>query len=208
MADEKKFSGCVLAGGKSSRMGNDKAWLEINGKTFLENAVDSLRPFCSLVKIVLNKSQPHFIEKIPAECSYIFDVFENRGALGGIHAALQNCETEFAVILAVDLPFVSRKAIEKLCQAALDSKDFAAIVPHQNDGRVQPLCAVYRVKDCLPKLEELLDENDSASVRDFLKLISPKYIEANRLSANENLLFNVNHPTDFQSVSLLKNKSS
>lgn len=208
MSDEKKFSGYVLAGGKSSRMGNDKAWLEINGKTFLENAVNALQPHCSSIKIVLNRSQNHFIKKIPAKSSYIFDIFGNRGALGGIHAALQNCETEVAVILAVDLPFVSRKAIKKLCKAALDLKDFAAIVPRQIDGKLQPLCAVYRAQVCLPKLEELLDENDSASVRDFLELIFPRYIEANRLSANENLLFNVNHPTDFQSVSLSKNKSS
>lgn len=208
MSDEKKFSGCVLGGGKSSRMGKDKALLEINGKTFLENAVDALCPHCSSIKIVLNRSQNHFVEKIPDECSYIFDVFENRGALGGIHAALQNCETEFAVILAVDLPFVSSEAIEKLCQAALDSKDFSAIVPRQNDGRLQPLCAVYRLQVCLPKLEELLDEHDSASVRDFLELIFPKYIEANLLSANENLLLNVNHPTDFQSVGLLQNEST
>jgi molybdopterin-guanine dinucleotide biosynthesis protein A len=208
MSDEKKISGYVLVGGKSSRMGNDKAFLEINGKTFLENAVDSLRPHCSPIKIVLNRSQNHFVEQIPAEISHIFDIFENRGALGGIHAALKNCETEFAVILAIDLPFVSSKAIEKLCEVALDSKDFSAFVPRQQDNKLQSLCAVYLVQDCLPKLEELLDENDSASVRDFLKLIFPKHIEANYLSANENLLFNVNHPTDFQSVSLLKNESS
>lgn len=202
MCDE-NFTGFVLAGGKSSRMGNDKALLEINGKTFLENAVNALRPFCSLVKIVLNKSQTLFIEKIPVEIPHIFDHFENRGALGGIHAALQNCETEFAIILAVDLPFVSHEAIEKLCRVVLDSKDFSAIVPRQIDGKLQPLCAVYRARVCLPKLEELLDETDSASVRDFLELIFPQYIEANRLSANENLLFNINHPTDFQRVSLL-----
>ena len=140
------FTGYIFAGGKSSRMGADKAFLKIGEKTFLENAVEILKSNCDQVKIVLNKSQTHFIEKLPDGISYIFDIHENRGALGGIHAAFQDCETEFAVILAVDLPFVTSEAIEKLCEIILREKDFSAIVPRQTDGRFQPLCAVYRVK--------------------------------------------------------------
>lgn len=194
------FTGYVLAGGKSSRMGKDKAFLEISGKTFLANAVDALRPVCSSVKIVLNNSQNHFIEKIPGDISHICDFLADRGAPGGIHAALKDCETEFAVVLAVDLPFVSSVAIEQLCSIALDSNEYAAIVPRQSNGKLQPLCAVYQVNDCLPKLEEVLSQTNSASVRDFLKLISHKHIDVNHLKADKNLLLNVNNPSDFQSI--------
>lgn len=193
------FTGYVLAGGKSSRMGKDKALLEINDKTFLENAIDTLRPFCSSIKTVLNKSQNHFIEKIPDDIPHIFDIFENRGANGGIHAALKDCKTEFAVILAVDLPFISGETIEQLCKIAIDSDKFAAIVPRQNDGRLQPLCAVYQVKICLPKLTDLLNDQISPSVRDFLELITAKYIEADKLG-NEAQFFNVNQPFDYDSI--------
>src|SRR5688572_11108294 len=168
------FSGYVLAGGKSSRMGADKAFLKIGDKTFIENAVDALKPNCEQVKIVLNKTQTHFIEKLPESAVHIFDRFENRGALGGIHAALKDCETEFAVILAVDLPFVDESAIKKLCESAIGYDVFSAIVPRQNDGRLQPLCAVYRAKNCLSKLEEILSKNESASVRDFLEMVETK----------------------------------
>ncbi len=192
------FNGFILTGGKSSRMGTDKAFLKIGEKTFLENAVETLKPNCEQVKIVLNGSQTHFIEKLPAGISYIFDIFENRGVLGGIHAALKTCETEFAVILAVDLPFVTSGAIEKLCEIALDSKNFSAIVPLQNDERLQPLCAVYRVKGCLPKLEEILSKNESASVRDFLEIVKTKIVNARSLSLNENLFINVNSPQDLE----------
>ena len=202
---DRNFTGFVLAGGKSSRMGKDKAWLEINGKTFLENAVDVLRPACSSIKIVLNQSQHHFIEKIPDDIPHIFDIYENRGALGGIHAALTDCETELAIILAVDLPFVSRQAIEKLGEVALDSKDFSVIVPRQIDGRLQPLCAIYRVQDCLPKLEELLDGNDSASVRDFLKSIIVRIIKQSCLSDDRNLFLNVNNQSEFSRTNDIKN---
>ena len=191
------FTGYILAGGRSSRMGRDKAFLEIGDKTFVENAFDALKPNCGQVKIVLNKSQTHFIEKLPINTKYIFDRFENRGAPGGIHAALKDCETEFAVILAVDLPFIMSETIAALAKIAL-SENVAAIVPRQNDCKLQPLCAVYRVINCLPEIEKLLDEKESASVRDFLDIINTKSIEAGDLSADENLLANINYPQDFK----------
>ena len=187
------FTGFVLAGGKSSRMGADKFALKIDGETFLERAANVLKPACETVKIVLNQTQ-----EIDFDFPIVRDVYPGRGALGGIHAALVNCETTFAVVLAVDLPFVTVNAIKNLINIVLASNEFSAFVPRQTDGRLQPLCAVYRAKDCLPALEKILGENNSASVRDFLALISPKIIEESRLKANENLLFNVNTPADFQ----------
>ena len=201
---EKKFTGYVLAGGKSSRMGSDKAFLKVGGKTFLENAVDALRPHCSLITIVFNDSQKLKINSIPAKIPHIFDIFENRGAPGGIHAALHNCKTEFAVILAVDLPFVTGQAIDKMCETAVNVKDFSAVVPRQSDGKLQPLCAVYRVKDCLTKIEKVIKNDDSASVRDFLKLLPVKYIEQHELTRNynKNLFMNINSPLEFQKIKI------
>ena len=63
MPNRQNFTGYILAGGKSSRMKRDKAFLEIGGKTFLENAFSALAPNCKRVKIVLNPAQKHFIEK-------------------------------------------------------------------------------------------------------------------------------------------------
>ncbi|MEO8071960.1 MAG: molybdenum cofactor guanylyltransferase [Acidobacteriota bacterium] len=193
---KKDFTGYILAGGKSSRMGRDKAFLKIVERTFIENAVEILKANCEQVKIVLNKSQKHFIEKLPAEIPHIFDIYENRGAPGGIHAALKDCETEFAIILAVDLPRVNGEAIEKLCSIAVDSTDFSAIVPRQPDGRLQPLCAVYRAEDCLPKLEEILLKNNSASARDFLEIVKINIIESADLSDYYYLFANINYPQD------------
>lgn len=199
-----KFTGYILTGGKSSRMGTDKAFLKIGEKTFLENAAEILQPRCEKIKAVLNKSQNHFSEKLPANVSPIFDIRENRGALGGIHAALNDCKTEFAVILAVDLPFVTGEAIKNLCEIIVKEKGFSAIVPRENDGKFQPLCAVYRTRDCLPKIEKILEENDSASVRDFLETIDPLYIKTDRLSADENLLLNTNYPEDLEKLKQIK----
>lgn len=189
------FTGFVLAGGGSSRMGTDKFALELNGETFLRRAVDSLKTACAAVKIVLNRRQ-----KLETEIPIVQDIYEARGALGGIHAALAGCATKFAVVRAVDLPFVSREAIENLTKLALEPGDFSAVVPCQTDGRRQPLCAVYRVDGCLPPLAKLLAVNETASVRDFLALIEHRLIDEKLLSADEDLLFNVNYPADYQKL--------
>lgn len=189
------LSGFVLAGGRSSRMKTDKAFLKFKDETFLERAVKTLAPLAVKTKIVINKNQKAKFEKSFPDFDLVFDIYTMRGALGGIHAALKNCESKFALILAVDLPFVTSETLEKLTASSNNS---TATVPRQNDGRLQPLCAVYRVKDCLPRVEELLEKDDSASVRDFLKLISLNIVEANLLSDDENIFLNVNYPNDLE----------
>ncbi len=197
------FTGYVLAGGKSLRMKTDKAFLEIGGETFLARAARTLSMVCeNRVKVVLNQTQKNFIERLPESVSSIFDTFENRGALGGIHAALNDCETKYAIILAVDLPLVTNTAIEKLAETALTSNKFISVVPRQTDGRIQPLCAVYRARYCLTLLENFLNENRSSAVKDFLELIAPRIVDQNKLTLNESpdVFFNVNRPADFQSI--------
>lgn len=192
------FTGFVLVGGKSSRMGEDKFSLQFEGKTFLENAVEALKEVCeNRVKLILNQSQT-----IETNLTIVRDIYENRGALGAIHAALKNCETKFAVVLAVDLPFITNEVIKKLAEITLLSNKFLANVPRQTDDRIQPLCAVYRAKYCLPTLERLMNENETASPRDFLELINTRYIPQENLSADpeKDIFLNVNHPSDYQGI--------
>lgn len=193
-----------MSGGKSSRMGTDKAFLKLGEKTFIENAAETLELNCEELKIVLNKSQNHFIKKIPDGVAHIFDIYENRGALGGIHSAFRDCKTEFAVILAVDLPFVTSKYFEQLCLIAINQSDFAAVVPIQIDGRIQPLAAIYQVKKCLPKIEEILTANKSYAVQNFVESVETEFIEFKKLNADDNLFLNVNHPQDLVVMSGFK----
>ncbi len=200
--NKKLFSGYILAGGKSRRMGKNKAFLSFGGETFAEHAISSLSTICENVKIVLNDSeQQSRFQKVLPEVSIIFDVFKNRGALGGIHTALTDCETEFAVILACDLPLVDSSVIEKLSEIAVNADEpVAAIVPKQKDGRLQPLCAIYRKSVCLAKLEELFEKNESVSVRDLIFGVSHRIVSIDELSEWEDIFLNVNEPKDFSLV--------
>lgn len=203
------FEGFVLAGGKSSRMGADKAFLKFDGETFLERAARALSPICrERVKVVINQNQKAKFEKKFPSVDFVFDVFPQRGALGGIHAALKNSGSVRAIMLACDLPFVTVEAIEILAKIALSApENIAAVVPKQFDGRIQPLCAVYCVKDCLPEIEKLLNSEDAPSVRDFLKTVPTRLVEADELSLagkSEFLFYNVNHPSDFESIKKMR----
>jgi molybdopterin-guanine dinucleotide biosynthesis protein A len=200
--DFNEFSGYILAGGKSSRMGSDKAFLEIGNKTFIENAVEILKPICeNRLKIVLNSKQNHFIKKLPENIPHIFDIYENRGALGGIHASLKDCKTKFAIILAVDIPFLTQEAMKVLCKTANDSDEVSAVIPKQKDDRLQPLAGIYKVDECLPEIEKLLESKESNSVIFYLtKLPEIKTIPENQFNS-ENSLLNVNSPTEYKKVS-------
>ncbi len=126
----------VLAGGKSTRMGADKAFVMLDGRSLLARALDLARSVTSDVRIVGDPA------KFAAFAPVVEDIFRNCGPLGGIHAALRASPTELNLILAVDVPFVSPALLQYLIGRARESP--ATVTVAQAGGRRQPLCAVYR----------------------------------------------------------------
>jgi molybdopterin-guanine dinucleotide biosynthesis protein A len=131
------LSAFVVAGGKSTRMGTDKAFVDYQGRALLARALDLARSVAPGVWIVGSK------EKFARFAPVVEDVFRDCGPLGGIHAALRGSQTELNLMLAVDMPFVSQAFLEYLIIQGQDALDAAVIVP-RSDGRRQPLCAIYR----------------------------------------------------------------
>ena len=130
------LAGFVLAGGKSSRMGSDKALLELGGETVLARALRIVREVTPEVRIVGSKAK--FGEFGPV----IEDIYPETGPLGGIHAALRSSRAELNLMLAVDLPFMRAEFLGWLCKMA--SRNDAVVTVPRAGGRLQPLCAVYR----------------------------------------------------------------
>jgi molybdenum cofactor guanylyltransferase len=125
----------ILAGGKSSRMGRDKAFIEFEGRTLLARALDVARSVTAEVNIVGGPA------KLAAFAPVVEDIFPRCGPLGGIHAALRSCSVELNLIVAVDMPFVTPDLLRYLVERARSSSA-SVTVPHC--GGNQPLCAVYR----------------------------------------------------------------
>ncbi len=195
------FEGFVLIGGKSSRMGEDKFALRLNAKTFLEIAAETLQNF-GKVSVVVSESFA-----TANGLNVVKDIYKNRGALSGIHAALIHSKSKFTIISACDYPFVSVDLIEFLTIIAKTENDFDAFAPIQSDGKIQPLCAVYQTETCRKILSEMLaNESKNYSVRDFLNQVRTRYIkfsEIEHLPNAEHFFFNVNTPEDFEKAKFI-----
>jgi len=127
----------ILAGGKSTRMGADKAFALLNGRTLLARMLDATRSLTPNVRIVGD------LAKYAPFAPVVEDIFPGCGPLGGIHAALRSSSTDLNVVLAVDTPFVSLTLLQFLVTRARNSPASLVTVAQANDG-LQPLCAVYR----------------------------------------------------------------
>jgi molybdopterin-guanine dinucleotide biosynthesis protein A len=137
-----KVTGFVLAGGKSSRMGADKALLELGGQTLLARALDVAAQVTRQVRLVGNRN------RFAAFGTLIEDVYPECGPLGGIHAALMSTATELNLMLAVDLPFIGPDFLRYLILKAGGANQAgganAVVTLPRSGGFLQPLCAVYR----------------------------------------------------------------
>jgi molybdenum cofactor guanylyltransferase len=131
-----ELSAFILAGGKSTRMGRDKAFVQLAGRTLLERALELARSVTQQVWIVGER------EKFSAFAPVTEDIFQGRGPLAAIHAALRASRSDLNLMLAVDVPFVRPEFLKYLVEQARAS-DALVTVPHSEKG-FQPICAVYR----------------------------------------------------------------
>jgi molybdenum cofactor guanylyltransferase len=126
----------ILAGGKSTRMGTDKAFVALDSRTLLARMLDLARSVTPDVYIVGAK------EKYAPFAPAVEDIFPNCGPLGGIHAALHSSQKDLNLILAVDVPFVSLALLQYLITRARNSS--ATVTVARSNQGWQPLCAIYR----------------------------------------------------------------
>src|ERR1700704_1198085 len=188
--------GFILVGGQSSRMGSDKSQLVFGQQTGVEHIAAALRPLTRTVRLVGSRDQDGTgLQNIP-------DTHERWGALGGIQAALAACESEWAVILACDLPLVTAELLARLWLLGRqpEGRTFDIIVPIQPDGRPQPLCAFYRRESCLQTVKSLILSGEHKP-RALLAGVRTRWVDFAELSdlpGAENFFLNVNTPNDYE----------
>lgn len=174
--------GFILVGGASSRMGRDKSRLVLGEQTVVERITRSLSQVTANVRLVGSRMDGF---------SSVADVHPHWGPLGGIHAALLAATTDWSLVVACDLPFVTAELFDRLTQFCNESNE--AVVPVQADLRPQPLCALYR-RSCLTAAEESIAKGEH-SPRALLDKVATRYVEFSELSdlaAAEHFFLNVN----------------
>ncbi|HVG18529.1 MAG TPA: molybdenum cofactor guanylyltransferase [Blastocatellia bacterium] len=140
------MEGFITAGGLSSRMGRDKAWLEIGGRPMIEHVIAALMPVTSSVSVIANSP-----EYSRLGLRVFADTHTGVGPLEAIRTSLVNAQAPRAALVGCDLPFVTSELFSFLFEM---EGDHQAIVPIGEDERLEPLCAVYSVAalDCVADL--------------------------------------------------------
>ncbi len=212
----------ILCGGKSSRMGKDKAALFWEGKTFLERLVsefseaddcdeilicgkaegDQGQDFGGKTKGLQDKncgSKIKFIQdqKFGAKARFVPDQKREKGPLEGIRRALGEAKSDLVFVCAVDMPFASKEIPSYLKEFVCS--DYGCYVPLAA-GRREPLCALYK-KSALPAVEDQMAADDLKLSRLFEK-VPTKFVAVEKSSLSKKLFANVNAPQDF--LALLK----
>jgi molybdopterin-guanine dinucleotide biosynthesis protein A len=172
-------------------MGNDKARLRFGELTTVELIGNALHRVTHSVTTV------GWPDAKVARFPNIPDLRSGWGPLAGIEAALRHAESAYCLVVGCDFPFVTAKLFERLLQLTNDSD---AVVPLQDDGRVQPLCAVYRAQPCLTATAHALaaDEHSPRSLLDKVRTRYLPFKEMSDLEGVEHFFFNVNTPENYR----------
>lgn len=155
------MTGAVLAGGKSSRMGTNKALLTFGGRRLIERIVAALRDLFPEVLVIGGTPGPYDdlgVRVIP-------DLIPEKGSLGGIYTATAAASHPHAFVMACDMPFFNASLIRHM-QALAGDADL--VIPRSAEG-LQPLHAIYG-KACLPHMEEAIRSGDLKIARFFPKV--------------------------------------
>jgi molybdopterin-guanine dinucleotide biosynthesis protein A len=191
----------ILTGGRSSRMGQDKAKLQIGGRFLVERAAEIVREGLSPESVSLvAAAKEQFADVDNFGLPVICDIYQNKGAVGAVQAALAGATTEWAFVMACDLPLVSPDLIRRFATRVGDTCD--TVVPVQADGRLQPLCAFYRVGPGLDFIEGVLSTDAPipamASIVEQLRPRIVQFDEFSDLPGSEDFFLNVNTPDDLE----------
>lgn len=182
------IQGFILIGGQSRRMGRDKSQLRLGQQTFVERIANAIAHHAGEISLI-GENQNNAAFSFPV----IADLRSHWGALGGIHTALEHCQTPWALIVACDLPFVTADLIDTL---ARHRTSYDAVVPVQKSNQWQPLCALYSRGACLPPARELISAGERRA-RALIESVNACLVNEEALNVAPHVLLNVNTPEEY-----------
>jgi len=193
----------VLAGGKSLRLGQNKARETIGDKSLLERAVFQLGSFHSDIIIVAAAKQ-----SLPQLIGYprvrkVIDAYPGTGPLGGIYSGLAASDSFYNLVVACDMPFLNQALLDYMIQLSVN---FDLVIPRLGD-LVEPLHAIY-TKECLAPIERLLKQG-RLGVRELFTLVKVRYLETDeidRFDPQHLSFFNINTKADLEMARKLDNE--
>ncbi len=173
-----RAAGFVLVGGRSARMGRDKALLPWNSRLLIEDMAGTVAAAAGNVALVGESTRYKHLG-----IDSFRDLRPGLGPLAGIEAALESGRGEFNLILACDMPGVEIGWLSRLLLEAEES-GAPCLATRDSGGKVHPLCAVYR-SECLPAVQSALDRG-RLKLLDLLKDLGAATLETRQTISNIN----------------------
>jgi len=167
---------CILAGGKSSRMGEDKGLKLLHGKQMIRYVIESLIPYFPTIKISANNPKYKVFGY-----ELLADIIPEKGPMGGIYTALKNSSCNDIFIISCDMPFISVSSLDYMLQQENKSATVAVC-----NEKIQPLFGIYG-KNLIPLLEAKIGRNQLGMTK-FIQEINANLVEIN----NEDEFLNMN----------------
>lgn len=193
-------TGIILAGGKSTRLGRNKAVEQVSGKPLIQHVYDNLKTVAGQIIIVSSRELAAI--SYPEGLEVLVDMYPGKGPLSGIFTGLSAAKYEYSIVVGCDMPFLNSKVLRYLVARA---EGCDAAVPKIN-SQLEPLHAVYS-KSCIAAIKEQL-EQDKLEIRALFPRINVRYIESDEyLEFDPDMIsfVNVNNQADLdKAVCLLK----
>jgi molybdopterin-guanine dinucleotide biosynthesis protein A len=186
--------GCiVLAGGKSSRLGRDKASVELGGQTLLQRSVNNLE-FLGSDIVVVAAPQQHLPEvNSSARLHIVRDITSGKGPLVGIYSGLLNLKYDYGFVVACDMPFIKPELIKTMIRLVPGCD---VVMPRRAEG-FEPLHSIYS-RSCIGPIETLLGLN-RYKIDNLLVRVKVRYLEEKEISQDDPegmSFFNINTVAD------------
>ena len=187
------YSVVIQAGGQSTRMGTDKGLLQFGKHKMVEYILQQVSGLGKNNFIISNQPYGYQGFGLPVYP----DIYTEVGALGGFHSVLSYLQTDYALVLACDMPFIKGELIDYMISLAIHSD---IIIPRLGpDGRLEPFRGLYS-KRCLPAVEKAITAG-KRRVISFFEDLQVRYVEEveiHRFDPEEQTFFNVNTPEDLE----------
>ena len=147
----------VLAGGRSSRFGRDKALVNFQGEPLIAHVVAKLQGLGDeyIVSIGRTHDAEQYRRVLPNDMLVVEDTVDFHGPLAGFMTALNECKSNVCFLAACDMPFIESKVVQYLFT---ESSKHSSAIPRWQDGRLEPLHAVYDCNTARTAAQDVVDE--------------------------------------------------
>ncbi len=187
----KDVTGIILAGGKSTRYGRNKAFVDIDGLSLIERVIRVMDSIFQHLILITNTPDEYAYLGLPMH----EDLIKGLGPIGGIYTGLSKITDDAGFFVACDMPFLNKELIQYM----IESRGLFDVVVPRVSGMVEALHALYR-RGCLPTVKRQIDSRQYQTLRIFDK-VSTRYVEEDEIRSLDPDLrsfININRPQELR----------